>query len=98
MDEHRGTLSQSPGDVHVSVAALLPRPKRVSRPSMPCLDRSRFVLTQALADPPQTEVSHYHETMGEALQGVELQSSGAEIRFRGMHGQPTSLLRSLVLL
>jgi hypothetical protein len=32
----------------------------------------------------QTEIGHYHETMGEALQGVELEQSGYRIRFRGM--------------
>ena len=29
------------------------------------------------------EIGHYHETMGEALQGVELEFSGLEIGFKG---------------
>ena len=33
---------------------------------------------------PQKEISHYHETIGEALQGVELEFSGLEIGFKGM--------------
>ena len=32
---------------------------------------------------PKKEISHYHETLGEALQGVELEFSGLEIAFRG---------------
>ena len=32
---------------------------------------------------PQHEIGHYHETMGEALQGVELEFSGLEIGFKG---------------
>lgn len=33
---------------------------------------------------PLHEVGHYHETLGEALQGVELEFSGLEIGFKGM--------------
>ena len=33
----------------------------------------------------QTEIGHYHETLGEALQGVELEFSGLPISFKGMH-------------
>ena len=33
---------------------------------------------------PQHEIGHYHETLGEALQGVELEFSGLEISFKGM--------------
>ena len=29
------------------------------------------------------EIGHYHETLGEALQGVELEFSGLEIGFKG---------------
>lgn len=29
-------------------------------------------------------ISHYHETLGEALQGVELEFSGLAIEFKGM--------------
>lgn len=29
-------------------------------------------------------ISHYHETLGEALQGVELEFSGLEINFNGI--------------
>ena len=32
---------------------------------------------------PQAEISHYHETLGEALQGVELEFSGLQIGFKG---------------
>ncbi len=28
------------------------------------------------------EISHYHETMGEALQGVELEFSGLDVDFK----------------
>lgn len=28
-------------------------------------------------------ISHYHETLGEALQGVELEFSGLDIKFKG---------------
>lgn len=33
---------------------------------------------------PKKSIDHYHETLGEALLGVELEISGFEIRFRGM--------------
>ena len=33
---------------------------------------------------PQHEIGHYHETMAEALQGVELEFSGLEIGYKGM--------------
>lgn len=29
-------------------------------------------------------INHYHETLGEALQGVELEFSGLEINFKGI--------------
>jgi len=32
---------------------------------------------------PKEEISHYHETLGEALQGVELEFSGLDIDFKG---------------
>ena len=32
---------------------------------------------------PKKDVSHYHESMGEALQGTELEFSGIDIHFRG---------------
>lgn len=32
-------------------------------------------------------ISHYHETLAEALQGVELEFSGLEIQFKGESGQ-----------
>ena len=28
-------------------------------------------------------ISHYHETLGEALQGVELEFSGLDVKFKG---------------
>lgn len=31
-------------------------------------------------------ISHYHETLGEALQGVELEFSGLDIKFKGNQG------------
>ena len=33
---------------------------------------------------PIKEIGHYHETLGEALQGVELEYSGLELGFKGM--------------
>lgn len=36
---------------------------------------------------PKEEISHYHETLGEALQGVELEFSGLDIDFKGEGGQ-----------
>ena len=45
---------------------------------------------------PQKEISHYHETLGEALQGVELEFSGLEISYDGrilfVEGQSCSLV------
>lgn len=32
------------------------------------------------------EIEHYHETLGEALLGVELEHSGIDIRFKGRLG------------
>ncbi len=32
---------------------------------------------------PQEVIGHHHETMGEALQGVELEFSGLQIGFKG---------------
>ena len=34
---------------------------------------------------PKEEISHYHETLGEALQGVELEFSGLEINFKSKY-------------
>ena len=34
---------------------------------------------------PQQNIGHHHETMGEAIQGVELEFSGLEIGFKGMY-------------
>lgn len=31
------------------------------------------------------EIGHYHETLGEAIQGVELDFSGIDIAFKGIH-------------
>lgn len=33
---------------------------------------------------PRKEIGHYHETLGEELQGVELEYSGLDITFTGM--------------
>lgn len=33
---------------------------------------------------PKKSIDHYHETLGEALLGVELEISGFEIHFRGL--------------
>ena len=35
---------------------------------------------------PKGGISHYHETLGEALQGVELEFSGLQIEFKGKPG------------
>lgn len=32
---------------------------------------------------PKKGINHYHETMSEAIQGVELEFSGLDIRFKG---------------
>lgn len=32
---------------------------------------------------PKSKISHYHETLGEALQGVELEFSGLDIDYKG---------------
>lgn len=40
-------------------------------------------------------ISHYHETLGEALQGVELEFSGLDIKFKGM--LPVDLISPVVL-
>ena len=32
---------------------------------------------------PKATIGHYHETLGEALQGVELEFSGLDIDFKG---------------
>lgn len=33
---------------------------------------------------PRQSISHYHETLSEALQGVELEFSGYDIEFKGL--------------
>lgn len=33
---------------------------------------------------PKSSISHYHETLGEALQGTELEFSGLDIDFKSM--------------
>ena len=33
---------------------------------------------------PRREIGHYHETLGEELQGVELEYSGLDITFKGI--------------
>ena len=35
---------------------------------------------------PQKSIGHHHETMGEALQGVELEFSGLQVAFKGAGG------------
>lgn len=40
-------------------------------------------------------ISHYHETLGEALQGVELEFSGLDIKYTGMVLIPVQLNNSL---
>lgn len=32
---------------------------------------------------PKKEISHYHETIAEAIQGVEFEFSGLEMKFKG---------------
>ena len=34
---------------------------------------------------PKQYISHYHETLGEALQGTELEFSGLDIQFKSKH-------------
>lgn len=34
---------------------------------------------------PKEGIGHYHETLSEAIQGVELESSGIDIDFKGKH-------------
>lgn len=34
---------------------------------------------------PKSSISHYHETLSEALQGVELEFSGYEIKYKGKY-------------
>lgn len=40
---------------------------------------------------PKESISHYHETLGEALQGVELEPSGIPIDFKGKYFQGNSI-------
>ena len=40
---------------------------------------------------PKQYISHYHETLGEALQGTELEFSGLDIQFKSKHNiEPVS--------
>jgi transmembrane 9 superfamily protein 3 len=41
-------------------------------------------------------ISHYHETLGEALQGVELEFSGLDIEFKGEFSLSYIYVSSLV--
>ena len=34
---------------------------------------------------PKVTISHYHETLGEALQGTELEFSGLQLDFKSKH-------------
>ena len=47
---------------------------------------------------PKQTISHYHETLGEALQGTELEFSGLEIEFKGecLHIEYKISIQSLV--
>ncbi len=36
---------------------------------------------------PKTSISHYHETLGEALQGTELEFSGLNMEYKGEEWQ-----------
>lgn len=42
-------------------------------------------------------ISHYHETLGEALQGVELEFSGLDIKFKGNRGLLFNGINQLLL-
>lgn len=44
---------------------------------------------------PQSEIGHYHETLGEALQGVELEFSGLEIGFKGRYALGAACMSGL---
>ena len=47
---------------------------------LPCV----FIYSNVLISlGPKQTISHYHETLGEALQGTELEFSGLEIEFKG---------------
>lgn len=43
---------------------------------------------------PKHSISHYHETLGEALLGVELDYSGLDIKFKGYYMQLNRLVYS----
>lgn len=45
---------------------------------------------------PKKDISHYHETLGEALQGVELEFSGLDIDFKGTYEQSWSVVVTVV--
>ena len=47
---------------------------------------------------PKQTISHYHETLGEALQGTELEFSGLEIEFRGESSDTESKISIIFLL
>lgn len=48
---------------------------------------------------PRKEIGHYHETLGEELQGVELEYSGLDITFTGgMTAVGVTVLRIMSLL
>jgi hypothetical protein len=47
---------------------------------------------------PKKAVSHYHETMGEALQGTELEYSGIDIHFRGVYVHVVVLLKIMMMM
>ena len=47
---------------------------------------------------PKQTISHYHETLGEALQGTELEFSGLEIEFKGESLDTESKISILSLL
>lgn len=42
-------------------------------------------------------IGHYHETLSEALQGVELEHSGYAIDFRGKNDFHTSMIRYMYI-
>ena len=44
---------------------------------------------------PKQSISHYHETLGEALQGTELEYSGLQIDFKG-NNSGSSLFEAVV--
>lgn len=44
----------------------------------------------------KTTISHYHESLADAIQGVELEFSGLDIAFKGLHLKQPLCLQSMI--